>query len=87
MSNKRVHFLLQACDQWKSLDSMRVIGVFTLPELRKTVKRKIKDGTFKFEDGNGNKEEATRIDSMGAKLIDTLVDYCHITPLTINEEL
>lgn len=77
----RKYCALFSCDEWKSRDSMRLLGVFTLPKLKTLIRKKIKSGDFEF--GRDTKE----IKEMFAHDLDIALTYGHIQELSINEEL
>lgn len=78
---KRDYYVLSSCDEWKSYSSMKLVGVFTLKELKKVVKRKVKEGYFEF-----GRRNIMEIDNMDGSEIDSMITYGSITRINLNEE-
>jgi hypothetical protein len=67
--------LLFTCDEWKSRDSMRLVGIFLDPKaVRKAAKTLIKNEVIELEAGcNIEKVDTCRIDELGE-----ITNYLHV---------
>lgn len=74
----RKHYILFSCDAWKSYASHKLIGVFTLKELIRIIKRKTKKGDFKFDGIN-------EIGSKTIREIDIALEFGYVEEIQINE--
>lgn len=78
---KRQYYALFTCDEWKSHSSYGFRGVFTIRELKKQVRKGLRNKTFEY-DGS-----IRDIENMSIEDIHNNVTYLSITALSINEEL
>lgn len=78
---KRKYYALFSCDEWKSYSSEGFRGIFTLRELKKQVRKELRNKTFEYD---GSIRDITDI---SVKEIHDNVTYLSITPLSINKEL
>ena len=62
-------YVLYSCDQWKSHDSMRTLGVFgSEKSLRKAIKKEVKLNNFEIDD-------ESRIDKDDLSTLGSVLDY------------
>lgn len=68
------------CDQWKSRDSMRLVGVFDEETLKRTIIEDIQAKDVELDD----RDEA-EILSMDIRILDGLLVYGHLDTITLNQ--
>jgi hypothetical protein len=78
---KRQYYALFTCDEWQNHSSYGFRGVFTINELKKQVRKGLRNKTFEY-DGS-----IRDIIDMSVEEIHNNVTYLSITTLSINEEL
>lgn len=79
---KKEYYVLFSCDKWKSYSSMRLMGVFSITELRKVVKKIIEKGDFEYE-----KSDVKEINKMTGSDISRVLKYGYVETVGLNEEL
>ena len=76
---KRKYYVLFNCDEYKAYSSMKLIGVFTEKELRRVIRKKIKEKEFEFY---GNITEI--LNEKDLKYIFDTLEYGYFQEISIN---
>lgn len=80
-------YALFACDEWKSRDSMRLVGVFNRSGLNKAVLERLNRGEFELYDTAVPMSLREVKSYIHVKDLDTELTYASIQQLAVNEEL
>jgi hypothetical protein len=78
MAKKQEIILLFTCDQWKSYESMHLVGIFLDPlKAKKAIKDLIKNDVIELDKDNGY--ELSDIDDYDFKyIVDNIVTYLYV---------
>jgi len=68
------------CDEWKSWDSMGLIGVFEESKLRQEIIEDLKNGYIELDE-----REKSEILEMDIRTMQELLKYGYIEPVELNE--
>lgn len=73
-------YIYYLCDEWKSYDSMKLVGVFDSKHLTQIVVNDLRDGTI-----NAGGYEEDEILEMDASQLNTILEYGYIESVMLNE--
>ena len=71
-------YVLYACDEWKSTDSMGLLGVFDEKNIKVALKKMLKQKDIELEVDKG-------IDEIDIERINAYVKYAHIEQVDLND--
>lgn len=72
------YYILFNCNDWKTYDSLELVGVFTRDALIGLLKNRINIGSYKFDTDSD-------INDMDVAEIEKIIKYAYIQKLEINE--
>ncbi len=71
-------YVLFACDEWKSSDSMGLLGVFDESNIKKALEKLLKQGDIELEVDKA-------IDEIDIERMNAYVKYAHIEQIELND--
>jgi cell division FtsZ-interacting protein ZapD len=71
-------YVLFACDEWKSSDSMGLLGVFDEVKIKEALKKLLKQGDIELETSKS-------IDEIDVDRLNAYVKYAHVEQYDLND--
>lgn len=74
------YYIYNSCDQWKSHDSMRLVGIFDEENLKKVIIEDVKSKEIELDD-----RDEKEIEEMDIRTLNGLMTYGYVERIELNQ--